>query len=149
MRAVVTVAVLALCIAPAANAKFKVGLFLSNDEPTVRELLRATIHADVRAREDCRMRLLAVAPGADKSKALAAFINGGISIIGPSGPTFRRIRPTPRLGFLVPLARTGPKMWRATIHFPRVGRWRLVVPNWCAPGYASPLPVERAVTVVE
>jgi hypothetical protein len=94
------------------------------------------------------MRLLAVAPGVSKSKALAAFIGGGISIIGPSGPSFRKIRPTPRMGFLVGMVRTGPTTWRRTIRFPRAGRWRLVVPNWCAPGYVlGTSPVDRAVTV--
>jgi hypothetical protein len=33
------------------------------------------------------------------------------------------------------------------VSFPRRGRWQLIVPNWCAPGYASPLPAVRVVTV--
>jgi hypothetical protein len=48
MRAVVTVAVLALSLAPAASAKFQISLSLSNDEPRVRQAVRAVIRTDER-----------------------------------------------------------------------------------------------------
>jgi hypothetical protein len=45
------------------------------------------------------------------------------------------------------LQRTGPKTYTATFRFPRGGTWRLIVPNWGAPGSASPPPVDRKVRV--
>ena len=93
------------------------------------------------------MRLVAVAPGIDRYHALDAFINGGYSVMGPSGSSTHHLRATSRLGFLARLRRTGPTKWTTTVKFPRPGNWRLIVPNWCAPGYASPLPADRKVTV--
>ena len=81
------------------------------------------------------MRLIAVAPGVEAYKAVAAFLNGNGSI------------PLRRLGFEPKVVRTSSRAWRTTIRFPRPGRWRLVVPNECAPGYMFPLPVNRAVSV--
>ena len=46
----------------------------------------------------------------------------------------------------VPLVRMGDR-WAANVRFPRPGSWRLVVPNWGAPGYAIPPPVIRVVRV--
>jgi hypothetical protein len=80
-------------------------------------------------------------PGIDRYHALDAFMNG------PFGSTFHRLGATPRLGFLAHLRRSSATSWRATVKFPRVGRWQLIVPNWCAPGYASPLPAVRIITV--
>ena len=93
------------------------------------------------------MRLAAIAPGADRQTALDALINGGTEIDGPSGPMQHALRVTPQLGFRVATLRTTATTWRATLRFPRSGRWLLVVPNWCAPGYASPLPAIRIVSV--
>jgi hypothetical protein len=93
------------------------------------------------------MRLVAVAPGIDRYHALDVFIIGGYSVNGPFGTTFHRLRATPRLGFLAHLRRSSATSWQATVKFPRGGRWQLIVPNWCAPGYASPLPAVRVVTV--
>jgi hypothetical protein len=45
------------------------------------------------------------------------------------------------------LRRIGSKTYVATVRFPRGGRWRLIVPNWGAPGSASPPPVDRAIRV--
>jgi hypothetical protein len=79
--------------------------------------------------------------------ALDAFIIGGYSVNGPFGSTFHRLRATPRLGFLALMQRATPTEWRTTVKLPRPGNWRLIVPNWCAPGVASPLPADRTVTV--
>jgi len=71
------------------------------------------------------------------SLVIEAFVAGGVSIQGPA----------PRLGFEASAKRIDPKTWRATIRFPRAGRWRLVVPNECAPGYMYPWPAARSVLV--
>ena len=93
------------------------------------------------------MLLLAVAPGIDRQRALDAFIIGGYAVMGPQGSSFHRVRGTGRLGFLAHMHRLSATSWRAAIKFPSSGRWQLIVPNWCAPGYASPLPADRIVTV--
>jgi hypothetical protein len=93
------------------------------------------------------MKLLAVAPGVSKFRALDAFISGGVSIQGPNGYYVRKMRPTPRMGFVAAMSRTGARSWRAKIRFPRAGPWRVLVPNECAPGYMFPTPVDRVVTV--
>lgn len=105
------------------------------------------IRAAERLPASCQIRIVAIAPGADRERALDAFVNGGYSVMGTSGYSFHRLRPTPRLGFLMHPRRTSATTWAATAVFPRRGRWQLVVPNWCAEGYASPLPAVRSVAV--
>ena len=84
--AVVTVAVALLLAAPA-SAKFDLSLRLSKDEPRAGELIRVELRADAHVGE-CRMKLVAVAPGVDTYRAVEAFVNGGPA------------RPSARLGFL-------------------------------------------------
>ena len=124
----------ALLLAAPASAKFDLSLRLSTDEPRIGEQIRVELRADAHVGE-CQMKLVAVAPGVDTHRAVEAFVNGGPA------------RPSARLGFLVRTARTGPGTWRARLRFRRAGRWHLIVPNWCAPGIASPRPVDRVLTV--
>ena len=124
----------ALLLAAPASAKFDLSLRLSTDEPRIGEQIRVELRADAHVGE-CQMKLVAVAPGVDTQRAVEAFVNGGPA------------RPSARLGFLVRTARTGPGTWRARLRFRRAGRWHLIVPNWCAPGIASPRPVDRVLTV--
>ncbi len=146
MRTLLAFTVVALSAAPAAVAKFRVRLSVAPSSPHVHVAAQAVLRSAT-AESGCRMRLLAVAPHVDRFRALDAFINGGYGVNGPSGPVFHRLRPTSRMGFLVSTAQTGPKTWRANIRFPRAGRWQLIVPNWCAPGYAYPPPVARKIVV--
>jgi hypothetical protein len=139
LRVFVTVALLALCTAEVANAKFKVSLSLSLNAPRVGVSITAVIHTGSRQDAACAMRLYAVAPGVDIYQALDGFTN--ISVI------LHRSHPPSRLGFIVPTRRAGGAVWRATLRFPRAGRWKLVIPNWCAGGYALPPPVVRTVAV--
>jgi hypothetical protein len=136
-----------LWFALGAAAKDGLRLSISQSRPDVGEPVSATIRTGPVGTGPCRMRLVAVAPGVNRYHALDAFINGGYSVMGPSGFSFHRLRPTPRLGFLARLRRTSPTQWRATATFPRRGRWQLIVPNWCAPGYASPPPAVRVIAV--
>ena len=138
---------MALCIVPAASAKFDITLSLSQHHPRVRETVRVVARSDEPAEPGCRMRLLAVAPGISKFTALDAFIGGGYGVIGPQGPAFHPLPPTRRMGFLLPMTRVGHKTWRSVVRFPSSGRWTLIVPNWCAPGYTYPSPADRVVTV--
>ncbi len=136
----------AAALATAAEAKFGI-LLLTPSAPRVAEAVTVQIRAAEVLPKSCRMRLLAVAPGVDMQKALDTFISGGTESIGPNGPTFHRLQPNPKLGFLLHPRRESAKTWTALASFPRRGRWRIVVPNWCAEGYASPLPAVRALTV--
>jgi hypothetical protein len=134
VRVVVAAVTIALLLAAPASAKFDLSLRLSNDEPSVGERIRVELRADAHVGQ-CRMKLVGVAPGADPYRAVEAFVNGGST------------RPSARLGFLFVTTRTGPGTWQARVRFRRAGRWHLIVPNWCAPGIASPRPVDRVVTV--
>jgi hypothetical protein len=136
-----------LLVASSAAAKFGVRLSLSAAQPRVGQPVSVLIRTGPVGTGTCRMRLVAVAPGIDRYHALDVFIIGGYSVNGPFGTTFHRLRATPRLGFLAHLRRSSATSWQATVKFPRGGRWQLIVPNWCAPGYASPLPAVRVVTV--
>ena len=136
-----------LAIVPMATAKFGISLSLSQAQPRVNVPVRAELRADDSVRGRCAMSLIAVDPRSNVTKALDAFVNGSVTIIGTSSVTIRNIRSYPRIGFVVLMKRSGPRTWRAQIRFPRSGRWHLIVPNWCAPGYAAPLPIDRIVRV--
>jgi len=150
VRSVIVCAILvglSLWFVDGAAAKFRLHLSVSRSQPHVGQPVSVLVRTGPVGTGACRMRLVAVAPGVDRYHALDVFILGGYSVGGPFGSTFHRVRPTPRLGFLAHLRRSSPTSWRATVNFPRRGRWQLIVPNWCAPGYASPLPAVRVVTV--
>jgi hypothetical protein len=138
----------ALVLASGASAKFGMSLSLSGATPRVHEPVRATILAETRVGTRCDMRLVAVPPGVGTYESLAALESRQAHWVdGPNGPVVRYVPLEPRFGFLARIVRTGPKTWRATMRFPRRGTWRLVIPNWCAPGYATPPPVARSVVV--
>jgi hypothetical protein len=141
------VVALSLWLALGASAKFGLQLSVSRAQAHIGQPVSVLIRTGPVGAGACRMRLVAVAPGINRYHALDAFIDGGYSVMGPSGPSFHRLRATPRLGFLARTRRTSATSWRATVKFPRRGRWQLIVPNWCAPGYASPLPAVRVITV--
>jgi hypothetical protein len=138
---------LAFWLAAGAAAKFPVGLSVSSSDPRVGVAVGVVIRTGDTGRGACRMRLVAIAPGADRQMALDALINGGRTVSGPSGPMWHPLEATPELGLRVGTRRTGATTWRATVRFPRAGRWHLIVPNWCAPGYATPSPATRVVIV--
>ncbi|HKO26387.1 MAG TPA: hypothetical protein VJU80_02940 [Solirubrobacteraceae bacterium] len=138
---------LSLWLALGAAAKFGLRLSVSQSHPHVGQPVSVLIRTGPVGTGACRMRLVAVAPGINRYHALDALINGGYTVMGPSGPSFHHLRATRRLGFLAHTRRSSPTTWRATVKFPRRGRWQLIVPNWCAPGYASPLPAVRVITV--
>jgi hypothetical protein len=141
----VALLIVVLVVVPTANAKFDLSLRLSDDAPRVREPVHVVVKAD-RHVGPCRMKLVAVAPRVDRERALEALVNGSATVYGPAGG-IRQIKASPRLGQLVPLTRTDAGTWRGVLRFPRAGAWHLVIPNWCAPGIASPRPLDRAVTV--
>jgi hypothetical protein len=129
VRTVVAATVLVLVVAPSASAKLPLVLRLSDGRPSVGEAVRLTLRSTERLPGDCSMKLLAIAPGVNRFEAVDAFLFGGTGVLGPSGWSVRGLRPTSRMGFAVPLRRIARTAWRATIRFPRAGRWYLIVPK--------------------
>jgi hypothetical protein len=141
------VAGLGFWLAPGALAKFSMLLSLSSSKPQVGRPVHVLIRTGPVGSGVCQMRLIAIAPGAAWQRALDALVNGGMGVMGTNGTTFVRLRVTPKLGLRIPAHRANSTAWRATVRFPRTGKWELIVPNWCAPGWATPLPATRFVTV--
>ena len=111
MKGFVLAVVVALVAASGAAAK--PAKFVSRSESRLYgsrtgEWARVVIRASEAQDSGCRLRLVAVAPGVDRYRALDAFVIGGDTVSGPTGPSFHRLRPIPRLGFLAPTKRSGP-----------------------------------------
>lgn len=120
-RTLLSLAVAAgLLSAPSAEAKFSISLAVDPAHLWAKKLARVTIRTGIVLPREHGLRLQAVGPGIVRYET-----------------TFFDVR----------LRRTGPKTYKATVRFPRGGRWRLIVPNWGAPGSAVPPPVDRAVQV--
>jgi hypothetical protein len=108
-----------LLVAPAAEAKFSISLAVT-PTPLAKQPARVTVRTGIVLPQEHGLRLQAVGPGLVRYET-----------------TFFDVR----------LRRTGPTTYKATVRFPRGGRWRLIVPNWGAPGSAFPPPVDRALRV--
>ena len=128
-RLTAVAALAALAAVPAAEAKTRLWLQLSAPRPAVGQPVQAIVRSEVPLGN---VRLYALAPGVELYAAALALERGDAR---------------PRQGFVVPLVADGKTAWRATVRFPRSGRWRLVVPNWDAPGIAIPPPVIRPLVV--
>ena len=112
-----------LAAVSAAEAKFAIRLTLSDATPVVAQPVRIAVQIPERYADDAVMRVVAVPPRMSKYQA---------------------IRDETRYG--IPLTQQGAT-WTGSVRFRRPGAWLLVVPNWGAPGYAIPPPVERVVRV--
>jgi hypothetical protein len=122
-RTALVVLGIALVAVPVAEAKFRLRMVLSDGHPTVGQRVDVKLHANPVQPRTASLRLLAIPPG-----------------IGLYGALAEESR------YAVPVRREG-QGWRATVRFRRPGSWRLVVPNWGAPGYAIPPPIVRIVRV--
>ena len=123
MKKLALMVLVALALAPAAEAKFGLRLTLSDATPAIEQRVRVSLRAEVADPAGIDLRLIAVPPGVALDYALDA------------DPLFS-----------IRLVRSGT-LWRGTLRFRRPGRWLLVVPNWGAPGYAIPPPLVRSVLV--
>ena len=122
-RIAFAVLVAALAVVPVAEAKFRLRMVLSDGHPRVGQPVEVKLHTDPVLDRDSSLRLVALPPGVP--------LYGGLV-----DERLYRVR----------VVREG-RGWRATVRFRRPGRWRLVVPNWGAPGYAIPPPIVRVVPV--
>lgn len=110
----------------AAAAKFPIRLALADASPAVHQPVAVSVRIPAEAAGGAVMRLLAVPPGTFVDEALRFERRYAVALV----------------------RRRGTGTWRGVVRFSRPGRWTLVVPNWGAPGYASPPPVVREVLVV-
>jgi hypothetical protein len=110
----------AFVLTAGAEAKFDISLTVEPSRPIAGDPTRVTMRTGVVLPTKHGMRLNAVGPWRDEL-----------------GQAFVELR----------LVRIGPRAFRAKIRFPYAGRWRLIVPNWGAPGSAYPAPVDRVVRV--
>src|SRR5215218_2818896 len=125
----------ALSLAPAAGAKFRLGLSVSDSTPAVGQPVTVVLRSGVPL--DFDLKLIAVAPG-----------RSWYDVVGVvTGESRLAKADIPRDGFGVPVVRAAPSRWRAVIRFPRPGRWRLVIPNGAPRGFMIPPPVLEPVHV--
>jgi hypothetical protein len=120
MKRLTLVAVLALVAAPAGEAKFSISLSVKPAQVWAKDPARVIVRTGVVLPRQHGLRL---------------------NVVGPWHPRHGTAFFEPRL------RRVGPRTLTATVRFPHGGRWRLIVPNWGAPGSASPPPVDKAVNV--
>lgn len=113
-------ALLALAVTPAAEAKFRMSLTVEPTPVWAKQPARVIVRTDVVLPREHRLPL---------------------NVVGPWHPRYGNLFFEPRL------RRIGPKAFAATVRFPRGGRWRLIVPNWGPNGSASPPPIDQAVKV--
>jgi hypothetical protein len=120
MKKLAVVGLLALAVAPAAEAKFRISLTVKPAQLWAKQPARVIVRTDI------------VLP---RKHVLP------LNVVGPWHPRNGNEFFEPRL------RRIGPKAFAATVRFPHGGRWRLIVPNWGPNGSAYPPPVSRIVKV--
>lgn len=109
----------AAVVAPSALAKGHISVTPGDSTPRVGRPFTVYVRTGYVVPADDWLRLIAVAPGKDWYDVVG-------TVTGDSNETHANI---PRDGFEIKLVRTGRYTWRAVVRLPRVGRWRLVVPN--------------------
>jgi hypothetical protein len=129
--------VVGLMLAPAADAKFRMRLHLSADKPRAGHAVQVVLRTDRPLGADALMRVVVVAPGANMMDVVAKATGNT-----PGYPTVILD------SFAFRLRQATDRSWRGELTFARPGRWRLVIPNFGAPGYAIPPPVVKPVLVV-
>jgi hypothetical protein len=130
MRLIVVCVCLAAIAAPAALAKGQLTVSLGDSTPRVGQPFTVYVHTGWVVPSNDWLRLIAVAPGKDWYDVVG-------TVTGDSSLAHADI---PHDGFEIKLRRVGPRNWRAVVRLPRVGRWRLVVPNGTHVGFMLPPP---------
>jgi hypothetical protein len=93
----------ALVGVPSAGAKFSISLRVEPAQPWAKQPVRVIARTGIELPKDHGLQLHVVGPGrAGYDTAV----------------------------FYLRLRRIGPRAFKATVRFPRGGRWQLIVPNW-------------------
>jgi hypothetical protein len=125
---------LALCLAafaaPAALAKGRISVVVSDSTPRVGRAFTVTVRTGFVVPANDWLRLIAVAPGRRWYDVVG-------TITGDSSLAHADI---PRDGFEIKLVRIEARTWHAVVRLPRQGRWRLVLPNGTHVGFMVPPP---------
>ena len=130
MRVFVFAALVAVIGAPAASAKGRIIVSVTDRRPAVGQTFSVNVHTGFVVPSNDWLRLIAVAPGKDWYQVVG-------TVTGDSSLTHANI---PRDGFGIRLKRVAPKNWRAFVRLSRPGRWRLVLPNGTHEGFMVPPP---------
>jgi hypothetical protein len=130
----VRLVVLGLCVAavaaPAALAKGRITVHLTDSTPRVGQAFSVRVRTDYVVPPNDWLRLIAVAPG-----------KSWYDVVGTvTGDSSKAHAVIPHDGFEIKLVRTSARTWRAVVRLPRPGRWRLVVPNGTHFGFMVPPP---------
>jgi hypothetical protein len=130
MRTLLLAVFVAAIAAPVAFAKGQLTVRVADTTPRVGQAFTVEVHTGWVVPADDWLRLIAVAPG-----------KGWYQVVGAvTGDSSRTDAAIPRDGFEVKLKRVAPQTWRAVVTLPRVGRWRLVIPNGTHEGFMVPPP---------
>jgi hypothetical protein len=124
------VAAAAAVAVPAASAKGKITIRISDTTPRVGQPFTVAVHAGWHVPSNDWLRLIAVAPGKNWFDVVGR-------VTGDSSSARATI---PHDGFEIKMHRLGPSDWRVVVRLPRPGRWRLVVPNGTRYGFMLPPP---------
>jgi len=137
MRTVAAALLVAVVTVPAAVAKGRITLGVSDRTPGVGETFAVDVRTGFVVPPNDWLRLVAVAPGKNLYQVVGA-------VTGDSSRTHADIS---RDGFETKLTRVTARHWRALMRLPRSGRWRIVVPNGTHVGFVMPPPAEWIVSV--
>jgi hypothetical protein len=120
----------ALALPGAALAKGRIAVSVGDPTPRVGRPFTVTVRTGFVVPANDWLRLIAVAPGKDWYDVVGA-VTGDASGVRAS---------IPHDGFAIKLKRVAPRTWRAVVRLPRVGRWRIVLPNGTHVGFMTPVP---------
>lgn len=130
MRYLAIVVCVAAIAAPAAFAKGRISITLSDTTPRVGQQFTVRVRTGWVVPANDWLRLMAVAPDKDWYQVVGTV----------TGDSTRTHADLPHDGFEIKLLRVGPRNWRALVRLPRPGRWRLVTPNGTHLGFMVPPP---------
>ena len=132
MKAVAFLLCVAAFAAPAALAKGRISVVVSDSTPRAGHPFQVLVRTGYVVPANDWLRLIAVAPG-----------KGWYDVVGTvTGDSSIAHANVPQDGFEIKLVRVGPRTWRAVVRLPRPGLWRLVVPNGTHLGFMVPPPAE-------
>jgi hypothetical protein len=126
VKRLAAVGLLALVMCAPALAKIKLSIGVSDTSPGVGQRVVLGVRSERALAYN--LRLIAVAPGQPVFRVVATI----------TGDTRHPDANVARHGFEIHLARVAPARWRGVAHFPRSGRWRVVVPNEAPVGVMLP-----------